>query len=289
MKNALDRSMNATTTKRISLQDDLHHALEREEFELYYQPQVIVRTGEVVGAEALIRWQHPSRGIIFPSDFIKLAEESDLIRSLDEWVVRTACAQNKTWQNSGLAPLTVTVNLSAQQLATDGLADWIASALADSELDPGQLEVEITEMAAMRDALRSVAVLTDLRTLGVRIAIDDFGTGYSSLSYLAKLPITTLKIDRSFVSDLDAEEHSRSLVSAIIALAHGLGFDVLAEGVETEAQLALLRAYGCDRYQGFLFSKPWPVGAFEEIFRRRPSASAPVRSNPETREGQPIS
>ncbi len=274
--------MNATMMERMALEDDLRRAFEREEFVLYYQPQANVGSGRVVGSEALIRWQHPSRGLVPPGDFISIAEDSDLILSLDEWVLRTACAQNRTWQDAGLPPITVAVNLSARHIQTDGLTEWIARALADSGLAPCHLELEITETAAMADAERSVAVLTELRALGVRIAIDDFGTGYSSLSYLKRLPVTTVKIDRSFVSDLDADDHSRAIVSAIISLSHGLGFDVVAEGVETEDQLALLKAYGCETYQGFIFSRPRPAAEIEEIFRRQRSGSRPVTLSPET-------
>lgn len=271
--------MNATIMERVALENDLRSGLEREEFVLYYQPQTNIRSGQVVGAEALVRWQHPWRGLVLPGDFISVAEGSDLIWSLDEWVLRTACVQNKTWQNAGLPSVTVAVNLSARHIQTQGLATWVAQALADSGLDPRHLELEITETAAMADAERSVAVLTELRALGVQIAVDDFGTGYSSLSYLKRLPITTVKIDRSFVSDLDVDDHSRTIVSAIITLAHSLGFDVTAEGVETKEQLALLKEYGCDTYQGFLFSKPWPAAAFEEIFRNQRPASRPVTSS----------
>ena len=273
--------MNDTIVDRMALEDDLRHAVERDEFVLYYQPQTDVRTGEIVGAEALIRWQHPSRGLVLPGDFIGLAEESDLIWALDEWALHAACAQNKAWQDAGLPPITMAVNLSARHIETEGLATWISRALAESGLDPRHLELEITETAAMADAERSVAVLTDLRALGVKIAVDDFGTGYSSLSYLKRLPVTTVKIDRSFVSDLDADDHSRAIVSAIVTLAHSLGFDVIAEGVEAKEQLALLRMYGCEIYQGFFFSKPWPAAAFEEILRGQRSASRSAISSPE--------
>jgi diguanylate cyclase (GGDEF)-like protein/PAS domain S-box-containing protein len=249
-------AMNAKSVARLSLERDLRMALERGEFTLVYQPQADVVSGRTVGVEALLRWNHPQRGLVLPDEFIAIAEETRLILPLGEWVLRTACEQARRWQAPGGPAPRVAVNLSALQFRQRDLARTVQTILDESGIDPGSLMIEITESAAMHDAGLTIGVLSELREMGLRIAIDDFGTGHASLSYLKQFPIDTLKIDRSFVSDMEASREGAAIVNAIIGLAHGLGLGVLAEGVESESQLHRLAACGCDEYQGFLISTP---------------------------------
>lgn len=272
-------AMNALLLERLAVESDLRHALEREEFVLYYQPQVDMKTRRITGLEALVRWEHPRRGLVPPMEFIPLAEETGLIAPLGEWVLRTACRQNKAWQDAGLPPMRVAVNLSARQFEQPGLARAIAHVLSETGLAPQYLELEITESTAMRNVDYTAGMLRELKEMGVRIAIDDFGTGHSSLGYLKRFPVDMLKIDQSFVRDLPADEHDATLASGIIAMAHELKLEVIAEGVETEEQFAFLQRQRCDEMQGYLFSKPVPTGEFERMLRqtkRPPMAS--VRS-----------
>jgi len=241
---------------RLALENDLRHALERHELELHYQPKVDVRTGTTIGMEALVRWRHPQRGLVNPVEFIPLAEETALIIPLGQWVLREACRQNKAWQGEGLRPLRVAVNISGAQLRHDGLVDQVALALRETGLEPRYLEIEITESVVMQNASSTVAMLDRLSRMGVHLAVDDFGTGYSSLSYLKRFPLNTLKIDSSFVRDLLTDRNGAVIVEAIIALAHSLKLEVVAEGVEEQAQLSCLQSLGSDQYQGFLHSKP---------------------------------
>ena len=260
-------AMDARILERLRLEGELRHALDRNEFELHYQPQVDLRSGRIVGMESLIRWNHPELGMVPPAHFIALAEETGLIVPIGAWVIRTACAQNKAWQRAGLGRLRVAVNLSARQFAQKNLAESIMRILADTGLAAQDLEIELTESMVMTDVERAVGVLADLKAIGVQLSIDDFGTGYSSLSYLKRFPIHVLKIDQSFVRDIAAGEDDAAIVALIISLAHSLKLNVIAEGVETPEQLAYLNEHGCDEMQGYFFSKPVPAAAFENMLR----------------------
>jgi diguanylate cyclase (GGDEF)-like protein/PAS domain S-box-containing protein len=246
--------LNRAIKERFDLENQLRRALERGQFELHYQPRVDLTTRSIIGAEALIRWHLPGRGMVSPATFIPVAEEIGLIGQISDWVLATACAQNKRWFDAGL-PCVVSVNVSPQQFRGDGLVPSIAGALSDTGLDPRLLEIEITESTAMHAGERMVEMLHALKKFGVHIAVDDFGTGYSSLSYLKRFPVDRLKIDRSFVQHI-ADADDAVIVRAIIALGHNLGLKVLAEGVETEEQIEFLRANGCDELQGYYISKP---------------------------------
>jgi EAL domain-containing protein (putative c-di-GMP-specific phosphodiesterase class I) len=230
--------------------------LERDELLLHYQPIVETTTGRIVGTEALLRWKHPQRGLIAPSAFIPLAEETGLIVPIGEWVLASACARNKAWQDQGLTNLSVSVNLSARQFADPMLLEKLIRIISASGLDPASLELEITESMVMSHGACAVAVLENLKSIGVQIAIDDFGTGYSSLAYLKRFPIDTLKVDRSFIRDIPADSSDMKITRAIIALAHGLKLKVVAEGVETADQLRFLLAHHCDFVQGFFLHRP---------------------------------
>ncbi len=250
------REMNEAALHRLTMENELRMALERKQFVLQYQPMVSMVTGRIVAVEALVRWRHPELGLVGPAKFIPVAEESGLIASLGEWVMETACSQAKQWQRSGSPPITMSVNLSAMQFKSENLPAKVLSLLSKTELAPEHLQLEITESLAMEDAERSIAVLGYLKAMGLRIAIDDFGTGYSSLSYLKRFSIDTLKIDRGFLSQLMGEEANAAIVKAIISMSHGLDLTVIAEGVESEAQLHFLAEHGCDLVQGFFIGKP---------------------------------
>jgi diguanylate cyclase (GGDEF)-like protein len=254
--------------ERLRLHGGLRHAVERGEFELHYHPKVEVKTGEIVGMEALVRWRHPEKGLIPPAEFIPAAEETGLILPIGTWVLREACRQNKAWHDRGLTQLRVAVNISALQFQRN-LLDTVGKALQASGLEPRYLELEITESVVMQNAAEAVLTLEQLSRMGVHISIDDFGTGYSSLSYLKRFPLQTLKIDRSFIREITQDPDDAAIVSAIIALAHNLRLKVVAEGVETEQQLAFLRLLGGDEYQGFYRTKPLPAGEFERLLTAR--------------------
>ena len=249
-------SLNASAFERLLLENSLHGALERREFQLYYQPKVDIATGQTASMEALIRWQHPKLGIISPEKFIPVAEDTGLIVSLGEWVLRTASAQAKAWQHKGVLPMPMAINVSARQFKEGRLADTIERILVETGLEPRFLEVELTEGTLMEDTEISTVVLAELKAMGINIALDDFGTGYSSMSYLKRFPIDTLKIDKSFVQDTTIDNDSAAIVKAIIALAQNLRLRVVAEGVETKEQLNFLREHGCDEVQGYYFSAP---------------------------------
>jgi diguanylate cyclase (GGDEF)-like protein len=260
--------MHAGTEDRVQLESDLHNAVTLKQFELYYQPKVDTRTGAVRSAEALIRWAHPTRGIVSPADFIPLAEECGLIGPIGAWVIREACRQARAWQDDGVPPRRVSVNLSASQFRDSGLVESIRLALDDARLQPRYLEVELTESAVMSDPEQSIAILEHLSAMGVLVSVDDFGTGYSSMSYLRRFPIDKLKIDRVFIDEIVSRPEDASIVRAIVSLAHSLRLKVVAEGVETPAQLEFLKTAGCDEYQGYHFSRPLPAAEFERLIRK---------------------
>lgn len=260
--------MHERALKRLSLEASLRQALERREFRVFYQPQVSVRSGEIVGMEALVRWQHPELGLVLPLDFIPVAEETGLIVPLGEWVLREACRQNAAWQAAGYAPLRVGVNLSLRQFRKSDLVETVNRIVAETDFDANLLELELTESMIMDDTGKAVEVLRNLKETGIKISVDDFGSGYSSLSYLKHLPLDVLKIDRSFISEVNEELKSAAIVRAIITLAHSLGLKTIAEGVETEEQFELLRGMDCDEIQGFLFGQPMPAEDFEALLQK---------------------
>ncbi len=252
--------MNVKAFERLSMENALRHALERDELSLHYQPQLDLRTGDITAVEALLRWQHPELGMISPLQFIPIAEETGMIAPIGEWVLRTACAQNKAWQDAGLPALRVAVNLSACQLRQANFVQVIERVLRDTGLAPRYLELELTESMLMHNTESAIATLTALNAMGIDISIDDFGTGYSSLAYLKRLPINALKIDKSFVSDIPGDLDDAAIASTIIVMAHHLGIRVIAEGVETQEQKDFLMTHACNAMQGYLFSHPVMVG-----------------------------
>ncbi|MFC0252514.1 bifunctional diguanylate cyclase/phosphodiesterase [Massilia consociata] len=274
-------AMNEESMERVRIEGALRNALERNEFVLHYQPQVDLKSGRIVGMEALIRWKHPELGMVPPGRFIGIAEETGLIVQIGAWVMRTACAQNKAWQDAGLGKLRVAVNLSARQFGAADLIASLESVLQDTALDPACLEIELTESLFMSDIAPAVEILHRMKSLGVNLSIDDFGTGYSSLSYLSRFPIDVLKIDRSFVADITHDANDAAIVTSIIALAHNLKLAVIAEGVETAEQLDYLRSRGCDEMQGYFFSKPLPAAEFEALLRQHSALPAPAAAEPE--------
>jgi EAL domain-containing protein (putative c-di-GMP-specific phosphodiesterase class I) len=257
---------------KLTLQNEIRKAIQHREFQLYYQPQYDLGTGQIVGLEALIRWNHPERGMVSPAEFIPAAEESGLIVQLGEWVLEEACRQNKAWQDAGLPPIPVSVNLSMRQFAQHGLTGNVANVLRQTSLDSRYLQLEITESMTM-DVERALQCLNELTELGVKISIDDFGTGYSSFSYLKNLPIARLKIDRSFVRDILQDPNDAAIVAAIIAMAHNLQLQVIAEGVETEDQVKFLRSHRCDEMQGFFGSPPLPAERIESLLWKQAQAA----------------
>lgn len=271
-----EAAMNTRASERLLLAGDLRKAVEREEFFLCYQPQVCLNTGRITGMEALVRWRHPDRGLVSPAEFIPLAEETKLILPIGEWVLRTACRQNKAWQMAGYQPMRVAVNLSACQFGQPNLVAMIKKILADTGLEPRYLNLEITESITMNNVERAIATMHEINELGIGISIDDFGTGYSSLNYLKKFPIQTLKIDQSFVRDMSDLHHDAAIPTAIIAMAHSLNLKVVAEGVETEVQQQMLRERGCDEMQGYLISRPLPSDEFERLLHSMMTAEQTI-------------
>ena len=262
-----DSEMHARAVTLLHLESDLRRAIDHHQLSIHYQPIVSLQTGSITGAEALLRWQHPQRGFVSPGEFIPLAEETGLIRPVGEWVLQAACAQARAWQADGYRGLRVTVNFSSRQFEYENIQELIKKVLKDTRLAPQTLELEITESMAIRDGELGARTLNALKAFPIRISIDDFGIGSSSLAYLKRLPIATLKIDRSFVRDLATDSDDASITSAIIAMAHSLKLNVVAEGVETEEQLAFLRSQQCDEMQGYLFSPPVPAEAFSKLLR----------------------
>lgn len=276
--------MNARAMERLNLENDLRHALERDEFLLHYQPQFDLSSQQIVGFEALLRWDHPDQGFISPVDFIPIAEETGLIMPIGEWVLNAACQQAKQWQDQGFNNANIAVNLSNRQFAQENVLETVTKALDRCGLDPAHLELEITESCIMENPEEAIVVLRQLNDMGVRISIDDFGTGYSSLSYLKRFPLDTLKIDRSFVNDITEDPDSAVIVEAILAMAHSLRLNVVAEGVETREQMAFLEAHDCDIIQGYLLSKPLPAADVTEKFLKGNGAAvALAKPSPKAR------
>jgi len=262
--------MNERVNDRLALEHALRRALERQEFTLHYQQKVELRSGQLIGAEALVRWLNPEWGLVRPARFIPIAEETGLIVQLGEWVIHEACRQTRAWLQAGLEPGIVSVNLSARQFRAEGLVRAVSRILQETGLDPASLEMELTESMVMHNVETAIATLQGLKSLGLRLSVDDFGTGYSSLSYLKGLPIDALKIDRSFVRDIGtgSEAEDGILAAAIISLGHALHLQVIAEGVETDAQLHFLKRHGCDQVQGFLYGEPVAPEQFAELLQR---------------------
>lgn len=259
--------MNAKALERLTLESELRQAINRQEFLLHYQPRVDMVSGEITGMEALVRWQHPVQGLLYPTKFIPVAEESGLIVPLGEWVLRTACEQNKAWQLAGLKPVSIAVNLSARQFKQQDLVELVSSILQETELDPSYLELELTESMVMQNVEAAIATLTQFKAIGVKLSIDDFGIGYSSLNYLKHFPIGFLKIDQSFVRDITTNRDDAIIAKIIISMAHDLGLKVIAEGVETEEQKSFLCSHRCDEMQGYFFSMPLPAEEFETLLK----------------------
>ena len=259
--------INQHSFERLALETSLRRAIERDELVLHYQPKIDLKTGRIVSAEALLRWNHPDLGLILPSQFISLAEETGLIVPIGGWALGEVCRQNLVWQNAGLVPISIAVNLSSRQFDDNKLYDTVTGALTSSGLDPIWLELEITESLVMRNADYTFDVLQRIRDMGVHVSIDDFGTGYSSLSYLKRFPVDSLKVDRSFIRDVPQNTDDVAITQAIIAMAHSLGLKVIAEGVETEEQLDFLRKLKCDQVQGYIFSEPIPADEFAVLLR----------------------
>jgi diguanylate cyclase (GGDEF)-like protein len=264
-----DRTMNDRALDHLRMETRLRRALERDEFVLHYQPRVDVVSGCIVGAEALIRWQHPERGLLPPADFIPMVEEAGLVIPIGEWAIRTVCKQSAAWTKGGMRPLSIAVNLASTHLRERGLPDLVREALREFGVPARSLEIEVTESILLADPELSISIAQQLAEMGVQLSIDDFGTGYSSMGYLKKLPIAALKIDRSFVRDLVTDPDDEAIVSAIIALAHSLKLRVVAEGVETAAQLERLQTMECDEYQGFLTSRAVEPDEFQALMMQR--------------------
>ncbi len=259
---------------RLVAENALRHAIKRQELDVFFQPQANIATGEVDGVEALVRWRHPSKGIILPDDFIPLAEETGLILPLGEWVLRAACAQNAEWIQSGRQPIRLAVNISARQLDQSDLPDIVERVLSETGLDTEWLELEVTESATIHQPVKAIKALNDLRDLGLRISMDDFGLGYSSLAHLKDLPLDSLKIDRSLISGVTKSRSYAAIATAIVAMADGMDLEVVAEGVETVGQLDFVRDIRCHRYQGFLLGRPEPANQVSSKLQQPPSERA---------------
>ena len=259
-------AINAQLKRILAIKENLRYALERQELSIYYQPRIEVATGRLVAVEALLRWQNPELGFVSPAEFIPIAEETNLIIPIGKWILHNACLQNKQWQQEGIARLRMSVNLSTCQFKQANLIETVDRTLQDTGLDVAYLELEITESLLVKDIDKAIALLTELKTRGISIALDDFGTGYSSLSYLQKLPINTLKIDRSFVTNIASTPDDAAISKAIVALAQSLKLNITAEGVETREQFNYLQSQGCHEVQGYYFSKPLPAEMIKDFF-----------------------
>ena len=260
-----DPTMNATAYERLQLENSLRGAIERNELQLYYQPQVDLVDGRLIGCEALVRWKHPTMGLVSPASFIPIAEETGLILPISDWIMEEALRQTRAWRDAGLPELIMSVNLSALQFRQGNLHAQVQGLLKRFELPAHVLDLELTEGVLMQGVERTLTMLHELTMMGDGLSIDDFGTGYSSLSYLKRFPIQKLKIDQSFVRDVISDSNDATMVRTIILMAHSLKLHVIAEGVETEAQADFLRQAGCERAQGYYFGKPMPAEAFVEF------------------------
>jgi diguanylate cyclase (GGDEF)-like protein len=260
-----EKNMNARALERQQVESSLRFALERNELQVYYQPKVDLHTGEIVGVEALVRWMHPDRGLIGPQQFISIAEDSGLILPIGRWVLRESCRQARAWQDAGFRPIQMAVNVSSVEFRSEGFLGGVRTILGETRLDPRYLELEMTESVLMHHVEFTAPVLERLKKMGVRLAVDDFGTGYSSLSYLRQFPVDTLKVDQSFVREIDSETGNAPNIGAVISMGRSLNLLVIAEGIETAEQLATLQSYGCDRGQGFYFSRPVPAPEFSKL------------------------
>lgn len=262
------KTMNESAIARLSIENDLREAMKREQFELFYQPKIDIKSGRIAGFEALLRWKQPGRGFISPMQFIPIAEETGLIGKLGEWVLRQVCLQIQKWDDQGLPPVTIAVNLSTRQLIEGQITETVARILEETGVSPARIILEITETVMMQGMNRAVALLGELRRMGLHISVDDFGTGYSSLTYLKRLPVNSIKIDRSFVRDITHDPDDAAITNTIILMGHNLGLRVVAEGVETTEQLEFLRQHGCDEIQGFLISEPRPASEVRAMIER---------------------
>ena len=256
------KSMNAVLVRRLALETGLRAALSRDEFRLHYQPRIDLASGKICGMEALLRWNHPELGTISPAEFIPVTEETGLIHELGDWVLNTACAQHRAWQDAGLPRMLLSVNVSSKQFTCHDVTESIVSALKASRLDPKDLEIEITESVLIKDDEATAMALRDMRAMGLRISLDDFGTGYSSLSYLTRFPLDTLKMDLCFIRDVATDPSALGIATAVISMAHTLNLRVVAEGVDCEEQTKVLKERGCDEVQGFLYSGALPPDEF---------------------------
>jgi predicted signal transduction protein with EAL and GGDEF domain len=263
-----DQIISTKADRRLTIENLLRSALKQEEFRLYYQPIINITTGKIAKMEALIRWQNPQLGLVSPYIFIPIAEENGAIVPIGEWVLKTACAQNRTWQTMGLSPIKLSVNLSVRQFQQPNLVSTIVHILNQTRLHPSYLELEITESVTMQDTELAKTILLELNQLGITLSMDDFGTGYSSLSYLKKFPFHTLKIDRSFIRDLHPSSSDLAIVNAVLTLGKGLNLNIVAEGVETEELQETLRNLGCEYVQGYLYSPPVPAQEATELLQK---------------------
>ncbi|AFZ31981.1 diguanylate cyclase/phosphodiesterase [Gloeocapsa sp. PCC 7428] len=268
--------INNSLQERLALENELYYALDRGELLLHYQPQVSLHSGRIIGVETLIRWQNPTRGLVSPAKFIPIAEETGLIVPIGEWVLRTACAQSLAWQAQGFPALKIAVNLSARQFKQQNLVETVTQVLDATGLEPNYLELELTESLMVDNIQQSINIMQQLHNMGIVLSVDDFGTGYSSLNYLKRFPIHTLKIDQSFVRDLVVDSDDAAIVDAIISLAHSLNLSVIAEGVESQAQLDYLQTKGCDEVQGYYFSRPLPANTFTQLLQEGKTLSLAV-------------
>ena len=281
-------SLNEHAVKRLSLEAELQQALEKNQFTIHYQPKIGLRDNQLVGVEALVRWCHPTKGILDASDFVPVAEEIGLIVPIGDWVLKEVFAQAAKWKNGDRQDIQVSLNLSVLQITRTDIKERITDLLTDHELEPGAIEIEITEGFILEDKEKCLTTLQDFHDMGVKVALDDFGVGYSSLNYLKGLPLTSLKIDRSFIDGLDTDPQNKAIVRAIIDLAHGLDLVAVAEGIESEDQLELVRASGCDQAQGFLFSRPLPPEEVETWFASPKASTMPMAKGNENRIDQSL-
>ena len=269
--------LDVNSLERLALESSLRLALEHDQFRLYYQPKVDAVTQRITGIEALLRWQHPELGLVGPTSFIPIAEETGMIVPIGTWVIKTACAQNVAWQRAGLPCVPMAVNLSARQVFDVNLLQDVTDILERTGMDPTLLELEITESMLMSNVEKATRVLKSLKAMGIRLALDDFGTGYSSLSNLKRFPIDTIKVDRSFIRDLPGDAEDKGITQAIIAMGRTLNLTVIAEGVETSAQADFLREHACDQFQGNYFSKPLPPADLARLLRTQRSQARRAR------------